>query len=266
MKALNNPPKSLVYKFIRKKRIKLNGAKLTGSEILKAGDALSFYVPTPGLTQSPQKNFSPIADSKAFKDSKDLIIYQDENVLIINKPAGMESQTELNNMIEGFICNRLDRNASGLIYAGKNYKALRALNEAVVQKKYLAVAEGAVKNEGVINDYLIKDPFKNKVFSSPSGKNAVTVYKPIKYIVGALNTNTLLEVEIKTGRTHQIRAGLSKIGFPLAGDAKYGSVQKNKNFFLHSHKLKFLKCDLKYLEGAEFYAPPPKELEEICKL
>jgi 23S rRNA pseudouridine955/2504/2580 synthase len=254
-KFLNKPPKSLVYKFIRKKRIKLNGARLTGAEILKPDDRLSFYVPikTPEI-ETPEKN-SVVTDKR-------IVIYQDENVLIINKPAGIESQTELNNITEGFICNRLDRNTSGIIYAGKNYRALRALNEAQTRKTYLAVAEGKIAGRGIICDNLKKDPYKNKVFSSPEGKNAVTEYKSLKIFGGS----TLLEVRIQTGRTHQIRAGLAKIGFPLAGDAKYGSAKKYKRFFLHSFKLKFVKCGLKYLEGMEFCAPPPIEWEEICKL
>jgi 23S rRNA pseudouridine955/2504/2580 synthase len=250
-KFLNKPPKSLVYKFIRKKRIKLNGARLAGGEILKSGDKVSFYVPA-GAAPNPERP----------RGAEQMIIYRDENVLIINKPAGIESQTELNNMIEGFICNRLDRNASGIIYAGKNYRALRALNDAVVEKTYLAVAEGKIASEGIIYDNLIKNWRQNKVFSSPEGKRAITIYKPLKYF----DNKTALEIRIKTGRTHQIRAGLAKIGFPLAGDAKYGGSQKYKRFFLHSYKLKFVKCGLKYLEGAEFCAPPPIEWEEICRL
>ena len=250
-KFLNKPPKSLVYKFIRKKRVKLNGARLSGGEILAPGDRLSFYVPV-----DPPPRRSP-ADGR-------FAIYQDENVLIINKPAGIESQTELNNMIEGFICNRLDRNTSGIIYAGKNYAALRALNEAAVEKIYLAVADGKIDRAGIICDNLIKDRYKNKVFSSPdgTGKRAVTEYKPLE----VFGDKTLLQVRIKTGRTHQIRAGLAKIGFPLTGDAKYGGSQNYKRFFLHSYKIKFVTCGLKYLESAEFCAPPPIEWEEICKL
>lgn len=283
-KAVPRLPKSLLYKFLRLKRIKLNGKKCEISTRLNVGDVISMYI---------NDEFFETDDNTAFLSVPDSIdvVYEDENILLINKPAGLVVHEDDNNTSDTLInrilhylynkkeynpsqensftpalCNRIDRNTCGIVIAAKTAAALRILNDKIknreIQKTYLCAVNGSpTKKSATLKHYLKKDENKKlvSVFNSPQkdAKTAITEYKVLKS-----NGNiSLLEIDLKTGRTHQIRAQLSHIGHPLIGDGKYGSYsvingKKIKKQALCSYKLKFTfktdAEDLNYLNGREF--------------
>jgi len=229
---------------------------------------------------------------------KELIVYEDDNVIFFNKPVGVLSQKAVQgdvSMVEylltyltetgflkdgerrGFqpgICNRLDRNTSGLLIAGKTLPGLQRMSELIqsreAKKFYRCIVKGVIDKEQTIEGYLIKDEKRNTVTVAKTvAENAEDKLLKIctRYVPIASNGfSTLLEVELITGRTHQIRAHLASVGHPLAGDAKYGDNEYNKYFkkhyglksqLLHSYRLE--------LEGKCFIAPLPKEFMDIIK-
>lgn len=275
MRYMNKAPKSFIYKMLRKKNIKLNGTKAAGSEMLCAGDKVTLY-----LSDETIDGFFEAAEIEEYSDIPP-IIYEDENIIIINKPAGLLSQSEkkgdknLNSVMLSYlskkgeydrqkagafkpgIVSRLDRNTSGITVMGKNLAAQQQLSlafkEHSADKFYLALAEGEIKGEGKI-ELKQKKIEGNRVITSEDGVNAVTLYEALKYTNGC----TLLKVKLVTGRTHQIRAAFASIGHPLAGDIKYGG-KKIKGFkaqALHAHSLTFHFKDgiLKYLDNKTFTA------------
>lgn len=295
MKILDKSTKGFIYKMFRKKNIKLNNNRIEGNEILKAGDEISIYFSDDTFSQfSSSKNV--ISSSLPELD----IIYEDENVLVVNKPQGILSQPDGKNesildKIEQYlmnqsgkqgqfsafrpgICNRLDRNTSGIILAGKNVTALQCLNQAIksknVEKTYLTIVCGKIQSDRVIEGYLNKDGMTNRVTitNNPSDDYIKTYYKPIQFN----DEYTLLEVQIETGKSHQIRAHLKSIGHPVIGDYKYGNRNVNdylkKKFglsyqLLHAYQYRILEIDqpLTYLNGMSFNAQKPRIFEEILK-
>jgi len=289
-KVLKFAPDSLIYKCIRKKRIKVNGKREDESYKLCEGDVLEFYV-------NDDLFFDAEEVSKAFlKIKADLeIIYEDRNLMLINKKPGItvhndesENFNTLINHIQSYLynkgefdhenelsfkpslCNRLDRNTGGIIIAAKNAEALRAINHSIkygeIEKKYLCVALGQfTEMEKRLRAYHFKDEVKKEVqikAQKQAGyKEIVTEYKVLKEL--SLNgvKCSLLEVNLVTGRTHQIRAHLAYMGHPLAGDGKYGRNEENRRIgaryqYLYSYKLKFKVKDkdsfLHYLNHKEF--------------
>ena len=246
-KTLCKMPQSMLYKSIRKGRVRVNGKKVTdGKLMLSVGDTLSLYINNE-FFETEHTKFDFLT-APANID----VVYEDQNILLANKaPAlavhdfeGSSTDTLINRIIhylynkkeydpesensfEPALCNRIDRNTCGIVIAAKNAAALREMNEMIkahkVEKKYLALCHGAPKKEsGELKLYLKKLSDKNIVEVSerplPDHKTAITLYKVLK----KTPEFSLLELTLKTGRTHQIRASLAHIGCAILGDGKYG--------------------------------------------
>ena len=280
-------PQSLLYKSIRLKKIKLNRKRTEANVILKEGDTVQCFLADSFFEKNSDES------SHLFKITPKLdIVYEDENIMLLNKRPGVsvheDEHSAQNTLIthvlaylaqkgeydpsqeQSFtpaLCNRIDRNTGGIVIAAKSAEALRIMNEKIkereIDKFYLAAVHGIPKKSSdTLTGYLLKDEKTNtvKVYAQnpPRGaKNIITKYK----VIAKSNDTALLEVELLTGRTHQIRAHMSFIGHPLVGDGKYG-INKNdradgyKYQALYSYKLKFsFKNDagvLNYLNGKEF--------------
>lgn len=297
-KYLSEAPKSFLYKMLRKKNITLNGKKASGSEKLSVGDEVKLF-----LSDDTIRKFSKRESFSCTNVTLD-IIYEDENILLINKPVGMLSQKACDkdvSVVEHLIsylifskqitqeelatfkpsiCNRLDRNTSGLIAAGKSLVGLQELSrmfkDRSLSKYYLTIVSGRVEKPSVIKGYLAKDAKTNKVTITEIPKEDAaaieTEYRPIK--IG--EHCTLLEVHLITGKTHQIRAHLSSIGHPIYGDFKYGDLKLNANLkenyglkhqLLHAYRVVFPKLtgDLCALSEKEFKAPLSKQFKKIAE-
>lgn len=296
-KYLNEAPKSFLYKMLRKKNIVLNGKKATGNEMLTVGDSIKLF-----LADETIEKFSKVEIQHTNKKLD--IIYEDENIILINKPVGMLSQKAAANdeslvehlisyMLESkqlteaelrkfkpSICNRLDRNTSGLVVAGKSLIGLQKMGELFkdrnLKKYYRCLVAGEVKTKQYIKGYLLKDEATNKVTISEKAFGEAlpieTEYEPI-WSNGKI---TLLEVHLITGRTHQIRAHLASCSHPILGDYKYGNKRVNDRFkeryklesqLLHAYRLELpvLEEPLQAISEKKFVAPLPKLFEKILK-
>lgn len=299
-KALNDAPLSFIYKLFRKKDVKINGKPVKIDYKINEGEMIRIYVTDEQLEAflNPQ--------SLEGRDFPFPIIYEDENILIVNKPENIlvhsdseniEGTTltdhvlrylvyknEYNPRIElGFTpgpAHRLDRNTTGIVVFGKNVAALQELNFLFRQKEeldkyYIALVAGRLKKDGEIEARILKDPNKNisVVSNSRDAKYALTKY----HILQTFEDTTLLNVQIITGRTHQIRVHTQSIGHPVVGDAKYGNFDFNRQFkkdygydgiFLHAAKIVFKNVggNLTYLRGQEFVAPLDHKKEKVINL
>ncbi len=286
-KAVPLLPESLLQKYIRLKRIKLNGKGAKRDTRLVLGDTLQLYI-NDEFFEKPKEENSYLKVSTPRLN----IVYEDENILLADKKPGVlchsAGKWDYNTLIANIqayayqkgewrpreelsfapaLCNRIDRNTGGIVIAAKNAEALRILNDKIrdreIDKKYLCIVHGRPKPaEGRLEGYIFKDAKKNQVYvkdrPEPGAKTAITDYKLIKSAGGL----SLVECTLHTGRTHQIRAQMSHAGWPLLGDGKYGSERKNKSFgetegqALYSYKLRFdFPTDagiLNYLRGREF--------------
>lgn len=286
-KAYPNLTPPLVCKLMRKKRIKLNGAKAEPNVKLREGDVFRFYLGEELLSKEGtqrQNDFRSVPSEVS-------IVYEDENILLVDKPTGMvvhedndnTSDTLINRILcylwkkgeyvpeneQSFVpalCNRIDRNTCGIVIAAKNAESLRILNQKIrdreLVKLYLCIVQGVPeRREAILTAYLQKLPAENRVIvtdrKTPDNLTIKTKYR----VLESRGAASLLEVDLLTGRTHQIRAHLAHIGHPLLGDGKYGSNRINKDFgfrqqALCSYKLSFRFATdagcLSYLNGREF--------------
>lgn len=339
---------SFLYKMLRKKNITLNGKKAEGKELLSLGDEVKFFFSEEtflkftgqntlvrehssvrGTSDNPENlngsgTLNGLESSIASNNLTDYrlsykklsgigILYEDENVLILNKPMGVLTQKaapndlSLNEWLIGYllcskaiteeellsfhpsVCNRLDRNTSGIVLCGKSLAGSQALSrvikERTVQKFYRTICVGTLLKSEDLKGYLVKDNASNKVritlktaspqkaANSSSAKNSDfihTKYTPLSH--SSLSNGrsfTLLEVELITGKTHQIRVHLASIGHPLVGDCKYGSTKQNQYFqnnyklrnqLLHAYRVEFPQEDgvLAPLSGQKIVAPCPE--------
>ena len=292
LKYLGNAPMSFVYKMLRKKNITLNDKKAAGNEILKTGDSIKIYISenTFDLFTKEQKEGGP----DKFELEK-YIVFEDDNIIAMNKPAGMLSQkaeredVSLNELLVAYlkkdrlflpgISNRLDRNTSGIILAGKNPLASKLLNIAIreryISKKYLCLVEGLFRNDGIYDAYLVKDSKANQVVISDSGDLQDKITTGFR-LIDANERYSLVEADLITGKPHQIRAHLAYLGHPIVGDTKYGEADINTFFkkkyalkwqLLHAYKIEFneMTDELSYLNGTSIEAPLPEQFINILK-
>lgn len=296
-KYLEKAPAGFIYKMIRKKNIELNRKRAKPDTMIYEGDKVQLF-----LAEDTIKKFE--AEKEEITTDKRLnIIYEDDNIVLINKESGMLSHGRggefEENVVDSLIsyliktgdyvprvektftpsiCNRLDRNTSGLMVGAKNYKSLKIINDAFkrmdIKKFYKTIVEGELQKEKREKAYIVKDEEKNRVSIASKGeeesKRIVTGIRSLK----VKNGYSLVEVELVTGRTHQIRIHLSSLGYPIIGDRKYGDKKVNNQFkkeyninnqILHSYKLEFggLEDGLEYLNGKVFKAPFTKEFLEV---
>ena len=329
-KYLDKAPKSFFYKMLRKKNITLNGKKASGNEMLCEGDVIRFF-----LAQDTIEKFqTPVKGQDFALDNSDKmkawnvnVVFENEELLLLNKPVGLLSQKAVKKdfsindwaltyllqkgeitpqsmaTFRPSICNRLDRNTSGLITVGKTLAAIQTLNDLfhrrLLKKEYLCLVLGEVKENAHVQGYLVKTEKTNKVkiFStkpesgksenskSESGKEDLQhAYIETQYqVVASHETVTLLRVNLITGKSHQIRAHLASLGHPIIGDHKYGDATVNALYkkqyglpaqLLHAYHLAFPQPEavammdnhlLADVGGRSFYATLPDQFTEICK-
>ena len=285
-KALPLLPPALMQKYIRIKRIKVNGARAQRDQRLAQGDVVQLYINDEFFDKPSEENLF----LTLFKPQVD-IVYEDENLLLVNKRPGLvvhadetEKVNTLINHIQAYLyqkrewnpkwenaftpalCNRIDRNTGGIVIAAKDAETLRVINEKIrdreLDKRYLCITVGRPrKPEGRVECFLLKDEKKKQVSvyhkPIPGGKTAITDYKVLE-MRGELS---LVEIGLETGRTHQIRATMADLDCPLLGDGKYGRGDVNRRYgetrqALYAYKLTFdLPTDagqLNYLRGQSF--------------
>ena len=294
-KAVPLLPASLAQKYIRIKRIKLNGARADRDTRLNTGDVLQLYINDEFFDKPREDNaYLTVVNPKLD------IVYEDEHILLVDKRPGLavhphdgadfgktlidhiqaylyqkrEWRPREENSFAPSLCNRIDRNTGGIVIAAKTAEALRVLNQKIkdreMDKRYLAIVEGTPKpREGSLKGYLFKDAKNNKVFVTdkpqPGAKTCQTNYKVLATAQGL----SLVECELITGRTHQIRAQFAHAGHPLLGDGKYGKLDKRfdrKIQALYSYKLTFCFTteagSLEYLNGRSFQVEKVDFVEE----
>ena len=315
-KYLSRAPKSFLYKMLRKKNIVLNGKKAEGREKLAEGDEVTLYLSDETVAKFREKtdrqdeerrgrsyDGEREGEGEVFSRIQLPVVFEDENILVANKPVGLLSQkadrsdVSLSEYITDYvmtpeqqrestfrpgICNRLDRNTTGLVAAGKNMESLQYLNrlfrERDLEKYYLCLVKGKVLTRENIDGYLKKDQSHNRVSISArkmeGAVRIITVYEPLANIFWKGKDYTLLKVHLVTGKSHQIRAHLQSMGHPIAGDTKYGEKSLfhlfKKEFGVRYQLLHAWKLCLgspgylpqKY-RGAVWQAPLPEKFEEV---
>ena len=290
-KVLNVAPLSFIYKLFRKKDVKVNGHWQDKKYVISANEEITIYITDDQLQEFQNQN--------KFENSNQIsrmIVYEDKNLMILNKPRGLLVQPDASNDIslDKMVCeylsdnqtsaftpgpvHRLDRNTSGLIVFGKNINTLQYLSEVfkdheLIEKHYLALVVGDISQDGLIDKPLYKGS-NNMVYVSDKeeAKEAQTIY----HVLERFGEYTLLDLILLTGRSHQIRVHLASINHPVVGDEKYGDFKINKKFyekyrlknqFLHAHELRFgeLAEPLRYLKNTNFVADLPNEYVKILK-
>ena len=303
-KYLKEAPNSFLYKMMRKKNIVLNGKKVSGSEQIKEGDSIKLFLSEETIDKfmgaAVSVEFTAIYE-KAYSSLKEIrVVSEFEDVLFINKPAGVLSQQaqagdlSANEWLIGYlldkktitseelktfkpsVCNRLDRNTSGLLVCSKtllgSQEMAKILKDRSLHKFYRCLVHGKCELEGIYEAYLYKDEKNNKVTVYNESDSIKGVHKdklkPIKTGIKPINyyensDSTELEIELFTGKTHQIRAQMEKLGYPLVGDIKYAGAEsktKTQGQKLHAYRLLFpeMKGELSYLSEKEIICEKPK--------
>jgi len=291
-KKYPNLPYSMMYKLIRKKKITVNKKRAKENQILNEGDLILIFAPDDLLISKSPKRSSV--------NGKINVAYEDENIIIVDKESGLlvhsdtqdgedtlidritsyliskgEYSPEYENSFAPALCNRIDRNTEGLVIAAKNAQALREMNDIIkerrIKKIYLAAVHGVIDpKEGEIKLKLEKDSDNNIVRVrnfSKNAKSAITKYRTVSFTNN--KAFSLLEVELITGRTHQIRASFAHIGHPLLGDGKYAINKKDREMgytsqALCAYSVQFIGCKksetLAYLDGLTVTAKKPRFL------
>ncbi len=286
-----------IYKLFRKSKVKVNKARVKENYMLSEGDIVQLYI----AEAEESAEHKPIRRKLSSKPVD--VVYEDDNLLIIDKPIGLlthpdkpeDSDTAIDRAL-GYleekgaigdsatfrpaVCNRLDRNTGGLLIIAKNYQTLKAMNEMIrerrIRKLYITVVKGKLKGTGEIKGFLAKNEDENIVRVAEAGdssaKEVHTLYNSLK----SNNLNSLIEVELVTGRSHQIRAHFQSLGHPLIGDIKYGDKEVNRYFkdkfglthqFLYAYCLEFKKCseELEYLQGKRISCRLPAYMDKIVR-
>lgn len=309
-KIFVNANTGFIFKMLRKKNITLNDKKADGKERLWPGASIKLWFSDESFEKLSGKKAGDIkdleekraADKKSTETFKSYIVYEDENTVIINKPAGLLSQKAYENDIsvndllldylefdskalntfKPSICNRLDRNTSGLMVCGKTLEGLRVNNELIktkaVSKFYLALVKGRVEKTGSINAWLYKEEKTNKVTVKDKSFEGADFIQTEYEVLDYFKDVTLLLVKLITGKTHQIRAHLSSISHPIIGDFKYGEKSVNEKFkkeygiksqLLHSFRLVYPNSDIsdtdtfKALKGKCFEASYNNDFRKV---
>ena len=287
-------PLSMIYRMIRKE-VKLNGKRAKEDTVLSAGDELTLYI-TEEESASLMGSVRKVNARKQFR-----IVYEDENILVANKPFGLlthgdshEKKNHLANQVMDYLiaqgeydpsrdrtftpapCNRIDRNTTGLVIFAKNPQALREMNAVLrekdcIEKYYLTILSGELKDDLFLKDSMVKDQERNRAVISGSdaegAKSMETLVTPLDHGTYKGRRYTLAQVRIFTGRTHQIRTQLAHAGYPLLGDSKYGgNTALNPTQLLHSYMLCFREMPegkLSYLTGKVIKCPPPENFRAV---
>lgn len=299
-KLLPLAPSSFIYKMFRKKDIKINGKKASENMMVYTGDEIEMF-----LYEDKVRQFQQEVNIETLPIHFD-VIFEDENILVVNKPAGLilheddkEKKNTLTNQVlsylyqngqydphlsQGFVpgpVHRLDRNTSGLVIFGKTFDSLKDLNEMVrqrhcIEKKYLTVVVGDVQRDGHLIGYMKKDEAKQKCFMVSKATPGALTMETKYHVLTHCPNYSYLEVELITGRTHQIRLHMASISHPVIGDRKYGNFEANKimkeryglsSQLLHAYQLTFKRCigTLSYLEGKVIQAPVNGLFSEIIQ-
>lgn len=325
-KILKEAPDSFIYKMLRKKNIVLNGTKCTGNEKLEKQDVVKIFLADDTFEKFSGRKLNTISEGQsdytgklieqyqnAFQNLKDItIVYEDEEILVLNKPVGVLSQKavagdiSLNEWMLGYllkkgtitvtslstfkpsICNRLDRNTSGMVVCGKTLAGSqymsRIIKEKTLEKYYHCLVPGYILLNERLTGYLYKDNASNKVTiyntedDIPNARRGKAEFIDTEFhTLRADSDCSLLEVQLFTGKTHQIRAHLASIGHPIIGDYKYGSAAINKKYaslgiksqLLHAYRLVFPSTqEERFCNISELVltCPEPKTFEKIQKI
>ena len=294
-KAVPLLPASLAQKYIRLKRIKCNGKRIDRDTRLNQGDVLQLYINDEFFDKPREDNaYLTVANPRLN------IVYEDDHILLVDKRPGLpvhphdgadfgktlidhilaylyqkkEWKPREENAFTPALCNRIDRNTGGIVIAAKTAEALRVMNQKIkdreMDKRYLAIVEGSPKpRDGSLKGYLFKDAKKNRVFVTDTPQSGSKSCQTNYRCLASKNGLSLVECELITGRTHQIRAQFAHAGHPLLGDGKYGKLDKrfDRNYqALYSYKLTFTFSteagSLEYLNGKSFQVDAVDFVEE----